>query len=72
VVDIDPRKHPAQQTEQDKISDVDDHALNPMSSEVEERVRLACGFVAEEPVNKPLRYQQQNDVEIEKYSEMTL
>jgi hypothetical protein len=43
-----------------------------MSSEVEERVRLACGFVAEEPVNKPLRYQQQNDVEIEKYSEMTL
>jgi hypothetical protein len=23
-------------------------------------------------VNEPLRYQQQNDVEIEKYSEMTL
>jgi hypothetical protein len=47
VVDIDPRKHPTQHTKQDKISDVDDHALNPMSSEVEELVRFACSFVAD-------------------------
>jgi hypothetical protein len=43
-----------------------------MSSEVEERVRLACGFVAEKAVNKRSRYQQQNDVETKKYSKMTL